>query len=224
MAKDKRALDDLDAELAALEAELAALEGKKAAPRPKKAKPAPREEAPAAAPEPAAEKPAKRRLALPSLKKAKGEEPPAAPAPAQAAASAEPAPEAPRKKVALPFGRKKSADAAEPAAEAAPQEPTPTRAPVPASTPAKLAQAPAFARTYDPSLWRHEEGAWVRAVPEAKPIVVRRVLDERDVVVREEPATPEDVDEVTGAKAERGLGKLLGGRSLKLPRLGRKGE
>ena len=35
------------------------------------------------------------------------------------------------------------------------------------------------------------------------------MLDENGNVVREEPASMRDVDEATGVKAERGLGRLL---------------
>ena len=210
MAKEKRSVEELDAELAALEAELAALEGRAPPPRKAPAKPAP--EPAKAAPE------------------AREEEAPAEAAPKKKFAL--PKAKLPKAKLNLPFGKKKGGDAEpEPAAEALVD-------PEVAAPPA-VAQAPAVALVdeappappevipvTDGSQWRREDGAWVRANPDVPVPVVRRVLDENGEVVREEAAAPEDLDEATGRKAERGLGKLLGGRPLKmpsLPKFGRKG-
>ncbi|HET6404545.1 MAG TPA: hypothetical protein VFH78_07850, partial [Candidatus Thermoplasmatota archaeon] len=68
--------------------------------------------------------------------------------------------------------------------------------------------APSLPR-FDLTHWRQEGDAWVRVVPDTPVHVVRRVLDENGNVVREEPASMRDVDEATGVKAERGLGRLL---------------
>lgn len=97
------------------------------------------------------------------------------------------------------FGLPKLGKKAAPASEPAPAAPAPTPAPAP---------APSF----DASKWRREENAWVRTV-DTKPAVVRRILDENDNVVREEPATEEDVGSSTPAKAERGIGRFLRRRS-----------
>lgn len=168
MAKEKRSVADLDAELAALEAELAALEGK-----PKKAKR--KTEAPAPAP-------------------AAAPEAPPAPEPS--------APEEKRSRFALPkIGKKKAEPEPRPVAAAEPaREPAPVAAPAP---------APAAEPAYDASLWREEEGAWVRTIPETAVPVIRRVLDADGQLVREEAASARDVDEARGVKAERGLGRLL---------------
>jgi hypothetical protein len=126
-----------------------------------------------------------------------------------------PTPAAPRapeekKKLRFPLGaRKKPA-----AEEAKPPAPKPAHegafplAPEPAPGPAP-SPAPERLPTFDPSAWRQDGDAWVRAVP-GEPRVVRRILDEEGNVVREEQATRRDVDEVTGVKAERGVGKLMG--------------
>lgn len=198
MAKEKRAFEDLDAELAALEEELAALEGRKPAAKPKKAeKP---KEAPAPAPARPSEAPAapapekKGRFALPGKKEK--------PAP-----TAEPA--APKPKLAIPFGKKK-AETGAPAAPAPAPQAVAVVEPLEAPTPEKLAVAPALARTYDPTVWRREGDVWTRTVPDHEPRYVRRILDENGATVREEPATKADADEVAGVKAERGLGRLFG--------------
>lgn len=180
MAKENRAAD-LDAELAALEAEIAALEGKK--PRKgRKATPPAAPESPAAPQPPAAaraEMPAKGRFSLPIK--------------------------------APSFGRKKDAAPGDSAPAAPEAAPAPIEAPAPAATPAWTAPPPASELTqrYDPTLWRHEGDAWVRVVPQTPVPVVRRVLDENDALVREEPATRADLDSVAGVRAERGLGKLF---------------
>lgn len=228
MAKQKRSIEDLDAELAAVEAELAALEGR--APPPPRKKAAPKKEAPAA-PEPApAKEESKSRFALPFGKK-KGE---ASEAADESSADAETT-ESPAKsrfaigkpKLAMPFGKKKREDAPAEAPATEPLVETDTDAP-----PA-IVRAPAVAvveedrprqaevvPVTDASNWRAEHGAWVRANPDTPTTVVRRILDEEGEVVREEPATQDDLDEVTGVKAEKGLGKLLGGgKSLKMPSL-----
>lgn len=173
MAKEKRSVADLDAELAALEAEIAALEGKgktKAAPKPSIQPPAAAPDAP-----PAPEK--KSRFGLPKRK---------------AAITPEPAP--PEKKARFGFGRKAQPEAQAPAPV---EEPVLDDAPVP---------APA---TYDAAAWRHEDGAWVRSMPREVP-VVRRVLDEEERVVREEPATRMDLEQDDTVKAERGARRLFG--------------
>lgn len=140
MAKSKKSIDDLDAELAALEAELAALEGTKAAPK------------------------------------------------------------APKK--GFGFAKKEPRQAPGPAPAAAP-------APVP-EAPAPVQSAPENAQpANDLSLWRRDGNAWVRVVP-GHARVVRRVLDEQGNVIREEPASRADIDDVSEVKAERAVGKLLG--------------
>lgn len=200
MAKEKRAFEDLDAELAALEAELAALEGKKPAAKPKKAEkpkeaPAPSHAPPEAPSAPAEEK--KGRFKLPGLSREKDS--------TNEEVAAKP-------RLALPFGKKKAEPASDApavaasraAASMAPDEP------MVSPTPAQLAVAPALARSYDPALWRREGAAWVRNVPDHEPRYMRRVLDENGAVVREEPATKADADEVAGVKAERGIGRLFG--------------
>lgn len=124
-------------------------------------------------------------------------EPTPAPAPAPAPeAPAEPAPagKASRFGLKLPLPKRGKA-APEPAPAPRAEAPAPRAAPAP---------LPAF----DASAWRQEEGAWVRTVPGAG-VVVRRILDEKGEVVREEPATPRDLEEETPVKAERGLGRLL---------------
>ena len=129
--------------------------------------------------------------APPRPKAKKAEAPPApAPAPAKEAPPAEP-----KKRMCLKLpGRKK----AEPA-------PAPDPAPAPAAPMLERPPEP----VYDASLWKREDDAWVRAVPGVAPIV-RRVLDEQGNVVREEPATPRDLDKDANVKAERGAGRLLG--------------
>lgn len=68
---------------------------------------------------------------------------------------------------------------------------------------------PAPAAAYDLSAWRHEEGAWVRT--NARPVpAVRRILDEEDKVVREEPAPPAEIESNETVKAERGARRLFG--------------
>lgn len=84
--------------------------------------------------------------------------------------------------------------------------PEPAPPPMPEARPAPRAAAPE--PRFDASLWREEDGAWVRTVP-GEGVVVRRILDEDGNVVREEPATPRDLEEETPVKAERGLGRLL---------------
>lgn len=76
-----------------------------------------------------------------------------------------------------------------------------------APTPAAPAEEPA-ATSFDATLWRQEDGAWVRSVPR-EPVVIRRILDEEGRIVREEPATMRDLDDETPMKAERGIGKLF---------------
>lgn len=214
MAKEKRSVADLDAELAALEEELAALEGRKPAPRkapPPAPKPAPEAEAPGPAPEPATPAPEKKRF---GFGKKKADE--AAPQ-YETTAPAEPMPEKKR----FGFGRKKDepppAESAEgrsrlglPAlgrkgraepVEETPREPerhyvdrAPERvmeAPIPA--PAPRARAPPPIPVTDPSVWRQEESAWVRIVPDRPATRVRRILDEEDRVVREEPVSESDL-------------------------------
>lgn len=88
-------------------------------------------------------------------------------------------------------------------------EPEPDAAAPPAGRAASAppAEAPA---AYDAALWRRDEdGAWVRTVS-TTPRVVRRILDEEGKVVREEPADASALEEVPEARAERGVGKLLG--------------
>lgn len=191
MAKEKRSAADLDAELAALEAELAALEGK---PKKAKKKDAP---PPALVPTPTAAR---------------------APAPD----TAEPPPEARAEKksrFALPkLGKKKPEPATAPRTEEpsiveAMSEPHASPASSPPSSPSPI-PAPSAVRpppspSYDLSLWRQEGDAWVRAVPDTPVPVMRRVLDESGNLVREEPASMRDVDDASGVKAERGLGRLL---------------
>ena len=185
MAKEKRSAADLDAELAALEAELAALEGK-----PKKAK---KKDAP-----PPAIVPTRAVERTPSTE------------PAQV-----PPPPKPEKKsrFALPkLGKKKD--------EPAPPQPTeapsiaevmsePHASPSPSPSPSPPPSAPRPSPSYDLSLWRQEGDAWVRAVPDTPVPVMRRVLDENGNLVREEAASMREVDEASGVKAERGLGRLL---------------
>jgi len=176
MSKEKRAAD-LDAELAALEAELAALESGSAKPKkePKKAK-----EKPAAAPSPPPT--------------------PAAPAPEAPAA---PRVSEPKKRLGLPFGKKKPAPAPEPA-------PTPLAAatpePAPAAPPAPTLPAPVA--EHDLSMWRQDGTTWIRTVPTPQR-TVRRVLDENGALVREEAASGAEVERVDAVKAERGIGKLF---------------
>lgn len=214
MAKEKRSVDDLDAELAALEAELAALEGRKAAPKKKApAKPAP-------APK-AAQKPAEVAQA--------DQEPEAAPEePKRKRGLSLPKPKLTKPKLALPFGKKSASD------EPAPAQPeTPALVDTESQSPPAIAQAPAIALVPTPeeesgprreaipvtdgSHWRAEDGAWVRDVPDTPIPVIRRVLDEDGAIVREESATQADLDEVSGVKTERGIGKILGKTNLKLP-------
>lgn len=123
------------------------------------------------------------------------------------------APEAdaqPRPGSKLPFGlgdKKTHADE-EP-------EPAPRAAPAPAADPPPQG---------DLTHWRHVDGEWVRAIPDHDGPILRRILDEDENVVREEAATADELDQVSGIKAERGVGKLFGGKSLRLPKLGRKNE
>lgn len=153
---------------------------------------------------------------------------PPAPKPAAATAPAPAASETAEKKRRLPgFGRKKEAAAPDVALEpvAPPPTPAPAAGPTPAAAPAPA--APPLPRG-DLTHWRREGDAWVRVVPGFEGPVVRRVLDEQGATVREEPATRADLDEVRGVKAERGVGKLLGGAGgamskLKGFRLGKKG-
>lgn len=214
MAKDKPSLDDLEAELAALEAELAGLEpAKKAKARPAEKKPK------TPAPEPVAEPaPAKPRFALGRKK--------------EAAAETAPPEEAPKgkPKFGLGFGKKKATVEATPP-PAIPRVEAPAAPPVVAQAPAvALVEEPPRQRepipVTDASSWRRDESGWVRTVRSTPRPVMRRVLDEDGAVVREESATQEDLDEVTGVKAERGVGKILGGRSMKMPsfKFGRKHE
>lgn len=122
-------------------------------------------------------------------------------APSKPASEAKP--EEPKRKLALPKLGKKAKP--EPGAPEASAVAFPAPAPPAAAPPPKPA---APKPTIDAGLWRQEDGAWVRAVPH-KPAVVRRVLDENDAVVREEPATSADLEEKTPAKAERGIGRFL---------------
>lgn len=206
MAKPKRAVEDLDAELAALEAELAALEGRKPAAKPA-AKPKPAAAsaplATPASPEPPAQgEPAKKKgFAFGRKQEAPAAAPPAPPGEA-----------APAKKgfgLKLPKLKPQAAETpAAPAPAPAAAAPAPVATPVAAPSVAPPPRAPAIPVT-DPRPWRRDGDAWVRALPAERPIV-RRILDENDAVVREEPATQRDVDEVTGVKAERGVGRLFG--------------
>lgn len=152
-------------------------------------------------------------LAALGQKKPKKEAPPPAPAkeaappvaPAPAEAPREGAPAKPARFGGLKLGRKAKAEAP---AEAAPAAPKPEPAAKPAPAPARAAPQ----QSYDAALWRQEEGAWVRTVPgEAR--VVRRILDEKGEVVREEKASAQDLEERTPVKAERGIGKLFRRRS-----------
>ncbi len=216
MAKKKK-LEELDAELAALEAELAALEGKAtevAAPKPRAPTPQPVEEAPA-------EPPAKKGRFSFGKKKAE-----AAPDEAPAAEAAEASEPKRFGLSALKKGRKAEAvaESSVPAAEAPPESvPQP---PVEPTRPAKVAEP---LPSGDLTHWRRDGTTWVRAVPEHEPPAIRRILDENEETVREEPATRADVDEVTGVKAERGVGKLFGGGAssaaskLKSFRFGKRG-
>ena len=232
MAK-KRSVDDLEDELAQIEAELAALEGRAPPPKAKKApaKPAPAPEAARA--EPAAaeqdEAPAEKRK-LPfglGRKKERDEE-----------SASEPA-ERKQPKFALPFGKKKQQHEAQPEAPAADEPETPALLELHAEVPPAIAQAPGLAivedgtrereiiPVTDASLWRSEDGgAWVRQVEGTPKPVVRRILNDDGEVVREETATQDELDEATGARAQRGVTKLLGGagKSLKLPSFGRFGR
>lgn len=166
-----------------LDAELAALEAELAALGQKKAKPA-APPAPKAEPKPEPPTPA-----------------PEVPAPQPEAPTPEPV-EKKRFGLKLPKREKRAAE----------PEPAPAPTPEPAPEPAKAQRAapppPAPLPKFDASLWREEDGAWVRAVPgEAR--VVRRILDEKGEVVREEPASMRDLEEETPVRAERGFGKLL---------------
>lgn len=197
MAKEKR---DLDAELAALEAELAAVQSKtkaKKAPAPART-PAPEDDAPVAEALPAEPEPVpeKRKLGLPFGRKKKDEPIAAEPAP--------PAPE-PKKKLGLPFGRKKK----EERLPQIDQEVGPAPAPLARSEPEPQPEPQPPVASSPSGAWREESGSWVRS-SQRQPPVVRRVLDEEDRVVREEPATRADVDAVTGVRAERGVGRILG--------------
>lgn len=162
----------------------------------------------------------------------------AAPAKPKAAPAPEPEPapaeeeDAPKKRrFGLPKLKKGAAAEAPPAAEVAEAgEAKPAKAePKPEAPKTPPAELPRGDLTH----WRRDGDTWVRAIPEHSGPIVRRVLDEDDQVVREEPATQEDLDEVTGVKAERGVGKLLsgagsslGGAAAKLRtiRFGRKGD
>lgn len=143
-------------------------------------------------------------------REAKPAPPPGAPVPA-APPSAEEAPtssQAPAPPARSRFGIKlpKRGKATEPAPTAA-AAPAPAT-PLPAPQPARAAPKPTAPPTYDASLWRQEDGAWVRSVPR-EAVVVRRVLDENGRVVREEPASARDLEDETPMKAERGIGKLF---------------
>ena len=249
MAKEKRPVADLDAELAALEAELAALEGRKPAPRkttPPATAPAPAHEpapGPAEAPAPAAAEERKARFGFGRRKEdAHPEESPAEAAlPAEARkprfgfgrkkdaekaapAAVEPTPsaeEAPRSRGLPTFGRRKADAPGEAPAEDAsatrvdvmPEAAPVMPAPLPAAAPAPR-RAPSIPVT-DPTPWRQEEsGAWVRVVPGSAKPVVRRILDEEDRVVREEPADEAALHETSGAAdGEKGFGRLFRRRS-----------
>lgn len=130
---------------------------------------------------------------------------PRAPAPSLASPMA---PAEKKTRFAMPkLGRKKPEA---PAAVEAPAtlEVAPALAPA-RPAPAAPAPAPPRAESYDASVWRQEGDEWVRVVPETPVPVIRRVLDEDGTVVREEPAHTRDVEDVSGMKAERGLGRLL---------------
>lgn len=79
--------------------------------------------------------------------------------------------------------------------------------PRPAASPPAPVAAPVTPKA-DASLWRQEDGAWIRTVP-GETAVVRRILDETGALVREEPASARDLEEETPVKAERGIGKLF---------------
>lgn len=182
MAKERRSAADLDAELAALEAELAALEGK------------PKSKAKAAA-----KAEAKAKAEVPEVKPTRVPE-------TQSEAPSVPAPEK-KSRFALPkFGKSKTEPAPESAPVPAPSPVAPAIASEPAPAPRPIASP---ASSFDLSLWRQDGDAWVRTVPETPVPVVRRVLDEEGNVVREEKAEPREVEQATGVKAERGLGRLL---------------
>lgn len=228
MAK-KRSVDDLEDELAQIEAELAALEGRAPPPKAKKApaKPAPEPEAAPAEPVERDDAPAEKRKLPFGLGRKK--EPASDEAPAQSAES--------KPKFALPFGKKKQQEAQP---EEAPPEPeTPALLELHAEVPPAIAQAPGLAIAEDgirereiipltdASLWRSDDGgAWVRQVEGTPKPVVRRILNDDGEVVREESATQDELDDATGARAQRGVTKLLGGagKSLKLPSFGRFGR
>lgn len=135
-----------------------------------------------------------------------------APARLEAPPAAEPTTErptpAPEKKgrFAMPrFGRK-SAENEALAVEPATTKPVPMPPPTHARTPAAASTRP---ETYDSSVWRQDGDAWIRTVHETPLPVMRRVLDENGAIIREETANARDVEEASGVKAERGLGKLL---------------
>lgn len=135
-------------------------------------------------------------------KKAKPETAPRSAAATPPAPEPEPAPAPePKKKgrFTLPKLGKKEAPGPAPAA------PVPSSAP----SPPPPAPRPSPEPSHDLSLWRQEGDAWVRVVPETRVPVVRRILDEQGNLVREEAATERDVEEASGVKAERGLGRLL---------------
>lgn len=167
-----------------LDAELAALEAELAAleARPRKGK--------ASKPEPAAS----------------AREPASATEPALASA------EKPEKRgrFALPSIRRKEATSSTPSAAPYPavwSAPTPLGLSAAESTPP--APRASAADAFDMSVWRQDGDAWVRSVTETPVPVVRRVLDEEGVLVREEPASLRDVDDASGVRAERGIGRLL---------------
>ena len=127
-----------------------------------------------------------------------------APKPAPKPEAAAVKPEEPKAKRGFGFGKKKD----EISAPAPPAAPAPVSVPVVvAPSPQPEARVPSLPRT-DGSQWREENGAWVRSVARPKR-VVRRILDENDAVVREEPAGARDIDEVGAVKAERGVGRLF---------------
>lgn len=182
-----------------LEAELAALEAELQALEGKATKAAPAKAAPAKA------APAK-------------EAPEAAPAKDEAPA------EKPKSRFSLPKLGKNAGTKSAPAADE-PQPVTEAAAPAPAPSPSRnVPVLPAGDLTH----WRQESGAWVRRVPTHESPIVRRILDDEGRTIREEPATQADLDEVRGLKAERGVGRILGGAGsaaakLKTLRFGRKG-
>lgn len=130
----------------------------------------------------------------------------------------EPAPAPASKRRGFFLGRKTTEPAApdERAAPVAPPAPD-AAPPVPLTSAAALPEtarnaAPDPATTFDLSLWRNENGAWIRRVA-TPPRTVRRILDAEGNLVREEPAHERDVQDVGAVKAERGIGRLFRRRS-----------